>query len=120
MVPHGTYGTRRGYQRVRVQVDLTQGLCCHGTRYVRHARGWYAYGVRTVAHQLPCASGAYGTQEAGTRSPYVRHGCGTAYGSAQGSAAVLTVERSATATLLICWRGGIARDAHVQSGDGSN
>ena len=36
----------------------------HGTRYVRHARGWYAYRVRTVVPQwhrskLPCAS--YGT-----------------------------------------------------------
>ena len=29
-------------------------------------RGWYAYGVRTVAQQLPCASGTYATQEAGT------------------------------------------------------
>ena len=25
---------------------------CHGTRYVRHARGWYAYGVR--AAYVPC------------------------------------------------------------------
>ena len=44
-----------------------------GTRYVRHARGWYAYSARTVAHQLPCASGAYSAQEAGTRSPYVQY-----------------------------------------------
>ena len=52
-------------------------LWCHGTRYVRHARAWYAYGVRTVAAhrgKLPCASGTYSTQEAGTRSPYVQYG----------------------------------------------
>ena len=42
----------------------------HGTRYVRHVRGWYASNdVRTVAHQLPCAPGTYGTQEAGTEAP---------------------------------------------------
>ena len=53
---------------------LCAGLGCHGTRYVRHARGWYAYGVRTVAQQLPCASGKYATQKAGTRSLYVQYG----------------------------------------------
>ena len=43
------------------------------TRYVRHARGGYAYSVRTVERELrelPCAAGTYSTQEAGTRSPY--------------------------------------------------
>ena len=55
----------------------------HGTRYVRHARGWYAYGVRTVAHQLPCASGTYSTREAGTRTPYAQYGGLGAYASAQ-------------------------------------
>ena len=41
------------------------------------------YRVRTVAQQLPCASGTYATQRAGTRSLYVQHrGSGT-YGSAQ-------------------------------------
>ena len=58
----------------------------HGTRYVRHARGSYAYGVRSVAQQLPCASGAYATQEAGTRSLYVQYGGSGRYGSAQPSA----------------------------------
>ena len=29
-----------------------QGLECHGARHVRHARGWYAYGVRTVRGAL--------------------------------------------------------------------
>ena len=42
-------------------------LWCDGTRYVRHARGWHAYSVRTV---LP--SGTYSTQEAGTCSSYVQ------------------------------------------------
>ena len=28
-------------------------LWCHGTRYVRNTRGWYVYGARTVAQQLP-------------------------------------------------------------------
>ena len=27
-------------------------LWCHGTRYVRHGLGWYAYGVRTVSGAL--------------------------------------------------------------------
>ena len=27
---------------------LSIGLWCHGTRYVRHARDWYSYSVRTV------------------------------------------------------------------------
>ena len=30
-----------------------QHLWCHGTRYARHTRGWYAYGVRAVVQQLP-------------------------------------------------------------------
>ena len=57
----------------------------HGTRYVRQARGWYAYGVRTVREaqgKLPCASGTYSTQEAGTRSSYVQYGGSVAYVSA--------------------------------------
>ena len=52
----------------------------HSVRYARHARGWNAYGARTAvpSHgKLPCASGAYGTQEAGTRTLYARHGCST-------------------------------------------
>ena len=62
-------------------LPLSGGLWCHGTRYVRHTRGWYAYGVRTVAQQLPCASGAY-AQEAGTRRLYVQYGGPGAYVSA--------------------------------------
>ena len=50
----------------------TYGLWCHGTRYVRHTRGRYAYSVRTVGHWMPCAAGTYSTQETGTRSPYVQ------------------------------------------------
>ena len=39
---------------------------------VRYARGWYAYSVCTVVPprgKLPCASGTYSSQGAGTRSP---------------------------------------------------
>ena len=52
-------------------------LGCHGTGCVRHARGWYAYGVRAVVARkgkLPCAFGTCSTREAGTRSPYVQYG----------------------------------------------
>ena len=56
---------------------------CHGTRYVRHTQGRYAYGVRTVAQQLPCAAGTYATQEAGTCSLYVQYGGSGTYRSAQ-------------------------------------
>ena len=44
--------------QVRVSVGLLEvGAAnrapgCHRTRYVRHARGWYAYGVRTVRGAL--------------------------------------------------------------------
>ena len=50
-----------------------------GTRYVRHARGWHTSSIHTVVRlwgKLPCASGTYDTQEAGTRSPYVQYGGG--------------------------------------------
>ena len=40
-------------------------------------------GVRTAAHQLPCASGTYAKQETGTRSPYVKYGGPRTYVSAQ-------------------------------------
>eukprot|EP00964_Phaeocystis_antarctica_P124216 scaffold87898_cov68-Phaeocystis_antarctica.AAC.2 len=33
---------------LNIRRTRTGDLGCHGTRYVRHARGWYAYGVRTV------------------------------------------------------------------------
>ena len=40
----------------------------HGTYgYAVRTALWYAYSVRAVAHQLPCASGTHGTQEAGAR-----------------------------------------------------
>eukprot|EP00964_Phaeocystis_antarctica_P007213 scaffold3918_cov66-Phaeocystis_antarctica.AAC.1 len=50
----------------------TGDLWCHGTRYVRHARGWYAYRVRTVRAWGPQEQAAlrlryHGTREAGTR-----------------------------------------------------
>ena len=56
------------------QIEL---LRCHGTRYVRHARGWCAYGARTVAPrptQAALSLGTHSVQEAGMRSPYVRYG----------------------------------------------
>eukprot|EP00964_Phaeocystis_antarctica_P132605 scaffold96728_cov67-Phaeocystis_antarctica.AAC.1 len=47
--------------KAMLRASPTMGdLWCHGTRYVRHARGWYAYRVRTVrgaSGKLPCASG---------------------------------------------------------------
>eukprot|EP00964_Phaeocystis_antarctica_P052116 scaffold30492_cov33-Phaeocystis_antarctica.AAC.1 len=45
------------------------------------------YAVRTARPglQLPCASGTYAKQEAGTRSLYVQYGGSGAYGSAQSS-----------------------------------
>ncbi len=51
-------------------VERTEGdvrdLWCHGMRYVRHARGWYAYGVRAVR-----TSG-----QAALRLRYVQHAAG--------------------------------------------
>ena len=67
-------------------------LGCHGTRYVRYGRGWYAYPVRTGTRgpggKPPCASGTYPTREAGMRSLYVPNGGPGAYASAQDAAAV--------------------------------
>eukprot|EP00964_Phaeocystis_antarctica_P115214 scaffold79176_cov60-Phaeocystis_antarctica.AAC.2 len=56
-------------QVARLHLQAAPHLWCT-TRYVdaRHARSWYAYGVRAVAHQLPCAAGTHGT-------PHVQHGC---------------------------------------------
>ena len=71
--------------RLGAGASSTCGATARGTRYVRHTRGWYAYGVHTVAQQLPCASGTYANQEAGTRSLYVQYGGSGAYGSAQSS-----------------------------------
>ena len=54
---------------------------CHGIRGTG-----VPHGERAVVRQLPCASGTYGTQEAGTRSPYyVQYGAPGAYVSAQSS-----------------------------------
>ena len=80
--PHALSPFHDTHERLARRYPVTVDLGCHGTRYVRYARGWYVYDVRTVAHQLPCASGTYATQEAGTRSLY--GGSGT-YGSAQPS-----------------------------------
>ena len=55
---------------------VDEHLGCHGTQYVRHTGA----GRRTAyvqywapRGQLPCTSGTYSTQEAGTRSPYVQY-----------------------------------------------
>ena len=57
-------------------LGLHEDLGCHGTQYVRHTGA----GRRTAyvqywapRGQLPCTSGTYSTQEAGTRSPYVQY-----------------------------------------------
>ena len=58
----------------RARLAESNGLWCHGTRYVRGtpARGWYAYGVVLCVGpqgKLPCASsGRNSTREPGSRS----------------------------------------------------
>ena len=37
---------------VKQLIVLLRDLGCHGTRYVRYGRGWYAYPVRTVRGAL--------------------------------------------------------------------
>ena len=65
---------------ISMLISKSRGTCGapHGTRCVRHARGTCVHGVRTVLGALgascPAPPGTYSTQEAGTRSPYVRHG----------------------------------------------
>ena len=48
--------------------SVRRSLECHGTRHVRHARGWYVHDVRTVVSRrgkLPCASGSCSTEAPG-------------------------------------------------------
>eukprot|EP00964_Phaeocystis_antarctica_P118155 scaffold81960_cov57-Phaeocystis_antarctica.AAC.1 len=59
----GTYGTPGA------------GTCTACVPYLRPS-------VSISGSKLPCASGTYSTQEAGTRSPYVQHGGSGAYVSA--------------------------------------
>ena len=59
------------------QIEL---LRCHGTRCVRHGRGWCTYGARTVAprpRQAALSLGTHSVQEAGTQSPSVQHAGGS-------------------------------------------
>ena len=91
-VDHGAaHADRHGTRR---HESCRRHLGCHGTRYavrgtryVRPARGWYAYGVRTVEHQLSCAAGTHSTQEAGTRGKYVQYGGTGTYVSTQAATA---------------------------------
>ena len=55
----------------------------HAVRTARPMVRGLLRGVRTAAHQLPCASGTYAKQETGTRSPYVKYGGPRTYVSAQ-------------------------------------
>ena len=58
--------------------------------------------VRLLLRELPCASGACATQEAGTRTPCVRHGCGSmAHVSTQPGTAVIMFLYSANAGIVI-------------------
>ena len=59
--------TRRVGSRAKAAQDVGVDLGCHGTRFARHARGWYAYGVRTVR-------GAQG--QAALRPRSVQHAAG--------------------------------------------
>ena len=74
----GRVGHRPGARRLRCTTRYAP------TRYVRYARGWHAYGARTVLPsrgKLPCTSGTYGERTSGGRYAYpvrtARHGCGT-------------------------------------------
>ena len=75
----------RRYGTLVITPSPREGLGCHGTRYVRHARGWHACGgTYSSAPAPPCRTphGAscpappvqHSTQEAGTRSPYAQYG----------------------------------------------
>ena len=49
-------------------------MCAAKISRIVHTTGWCV----APRAKLPCASGTHTAQEAGTRSPHVRHGCGTA------------------------------------------
>ena len=74
-----------------------------------HVHVMCMYVVRTVAQQLPCASGTCATtQEAGTRSLYVQYGGPGTYGSAQCTAVALVPLRHSAV------RGERAQDARPE------
>ena len=50
------------------------------------ARGWYGVPCEAPGGKLPCASGTYSPQEAGTRRPHVQYGGPGAYASTQACA----------------------------------
>ena len=55
-------------------------LRCHGARYVRHARGWYAWRGRGGTYRAWCPTGRVALRlrhVQHTGGPYVRHGCST-------------------------------------------
>ena len=69
---------RRSQHAVHELIDVRCAVLVPPSVVQRAARTWYARLVRKG--KLPCASGrAYVSQEAGTRTLYVEHGCGTAY-----------------------------------------
>ena len=80
----------RGAERPSgVEARQGKGLWCHGTWYVRHARGWYAYPVRTVRGASgQAALRPWCVQHAGGwhACPYVQYGGPGAYVSTQAKA----------------------------------
>eukprot|EP00964_Phaeocystis_antarctica_P094502 scaffold61217_cov74-Phaeocystis_antarctica.AAC.1 len=71
---------------------------------VRHARSWSHAVVPLPGQAALCASGTYGTREAGTRSPYVPytgHGCSTCKGATVGG--WRHGADSACAACSVCW-----------------
>ena len=81
-----THGVEESHGRRPILGDPlpTCGATVRGTRYVRHARG-YVYGVRSASAALCLryVRCTYGTQEAGTRTPYAQYGGLGAYASAR-------------------------------------
>ena len=49
----GSKGLGLGPAELHLLLELGLHLWCHGTRYVRHARGWCAYGVRPWRNSCP-------------------------------------------------------------------
>ena len=89
---------------VRWLSPLSQDLGCHGTRYVRHGRGWYVYvhRVRTVrvAPGASCPAPPVRTPHKRLirdtpRSPHVQYGGSGTHMSTQGAAS-LSLEQQAT------------------------
>ena len=59
---------RKASVRRGPSMSQTYPVTCGAAVHSTHGR---------LGGKLSCASGTYGTQEAGTRTPQVRHGCGT-------------------------------------------